>query len=122
MKRAIFPTISVLIAMLCAISAVAQEKKPSAERGQQTFMRVGCYQCHGTDGLGNGVAPALTPNTLPPIAIASFIRYSAGRMPVYPQEVLSDEEIADIVAYLQAVPPPSSADSIDLLKALKRAN
>jgi mono/diheme cytochrome c family protein len=102
-----------------ALTGLAQGQEPSSERGQQTFMRVGCYQCHGSDGKGNGAGPALTPNTLPAIGIASFIRFSAGRMPVYPEEVLSDAEIADIVAYLQSVPPPPSADSIDLLKNLK---
>ena len=65
-------------------------------------MRVGCYQCHGTDGQGNEAGPALTPDTLPAVAIAAFIRTSPGRMPVYPKESLSDAEIDDIVAFLAA--------------------
>ncbi len=100
--------------------AAAQESAPSAERGQQTYMRVGCYQCHGTNGQGNDAGRALTPNPLPPEAIAYFIRFTPGRMPVYPEEVLSDSEIADIVAFLQSVPPPPAADSIPILKDLKR--
>jgi len=98
---------------------VAAAELSQAERGQQTYMRVGCYQCHGSDGQGNDAGPALTPDTLPAVAIASFIRFSAGRMPVYPEEVLSDQEIADIVGFLQSVPPPPSADSIELLRDLK---
>ena len=76
--------------------------------------------CHGTTGQNNNdAAKALTPNTLPPEAIAYFIRVTPGRMPVYPKEVLSDTEIADIVEFLKTVPPPPSADSIDILKNLE---
>ena len=99
---------------------VVGDANSAAERGQQTYMRVGCYQCHGTDGHGNDAGPALTPNTLAPQAIASFIRFSAGRMPVYPEEVLSDAEIVDIVEFLKTVPPPPSADDIEILKDLRR--
>jgi hypothetical protein len=37
---------------------------------------------------------------------------------VYPEEVLSDSEIADIVAFLESVPPPPPADSIEILRNL----
>lgn len=107
------------LAVLIALIGTAGAAKPSAERGQKTFMRVGCYQCHGTNGQGNDAGPALTPNTLPAVAIANFVRFSAGRMPVYPEAVLSDDEIADMVAFLQSVPAPPAADSIDILKGLK---
>lgn len=114
----VFPCI---VALLLS-NSVAAAPDEVVERGQQTFMRVGCYQCHGSDGQGNDAGPALTPDTLPAIAIASFIRFSAGRMPVYPEAVLSDNEIADIVAFLQSVPPPPEADSIEILKDLKRSD
>ena len=103
---------------LAAGPAAAEDNAAAAARGQATYMRVGCYQCHGSDGHGNDAGPALTPDTLPPQVIAIFIRSTPGRMPVYPKEVLSDSEIADIVAFLKAVPPPPSADSIDILKDL----
>jgi len=98
---------------------LAEAQEPSAERGQKTYMRVGCYQCHGSDGQGNDAGTALTPDPLPPEAIANFIRYSPGRMPVYPEEVVSDAEIADMVAFLESVPPPPEADDIDILKNLR---
>lgn len=98
------------------VVATAGEAAPSPERGQQTYMRVGCHLCHGTHGQGSGAGSALTPNTLSPEAIAGFIRTTAGRMPAYPQEVLSDSEIADIVAFLKTIPPSPPADSIGILK------
>ena len=116
MTAKIFSAFILLVALL---GSSAQAADTAAERGQQTYMRVGCYQCHGSDGHGNDAGPALTPDTLPPQVIALFIRSTPGRMPVYPKEVLSDSEIADIVAFLKAVPPPPSADSIEILKDLK---
>jgi len=116
MTPKIFSAAMVLLGLLGSLAAAAET---AAERGQHTYMRVGCYQCHGSDGQGNDAGPALTPDTLPPQVIAIFIRSTPGRMPVYPEEVLSDNEIADIVAFLKAVPSPPSADSIDILKDLK---
>ena len=105
--------------LVLGASLLMAQGAPSAARGEQTYMRVGCYQCHGTNGQGNDAGPALTPRTMPAVAMAAFIRVTPGRMPVYPEEVLSDEEVADIVAFLESVPPPPSADSIDILRDLK---
>lgn len=103
-------------------SSLSFAQETSAERGEQTYMRVGCYQCHGTDGKGSDAGTALTPDPLPPEALANFIRFSPGRMPVYPEEVLSDAEIEDIVAWLETVPPPPAADDITILRALKQSD
>ncbi|MBT4741104.1 MAG: cytochrome c [Rhodospirillaceae bacterium] len=117
MKLKLFHS-TVLLFSLFSAAASAQDDAVAVDRGQKTFMRVGCYECHGTDGKGNEAGTALTPDTLPPEAIANFIRFSPGRMPVYPEEVLSDAEIEDIVAFLESVPPSPDADDIDILKGL----
>ena len=119
MKTRIVLTVAALIVGMSGVVAVAEDSDPAVQRGLETYMRVGCYQCHGTDGQGNEAGPALTPDTLPAVAIAAFIRTRPGRMPVYPKESVSDAEIDDIVAFLKSVPPPPDADSIDILKDLK---
>jgi mono/diheme cytochrome c family protein len=116
MKKKILTTIA---AFACSFISLAAAQDGDAERGKNTYNRVGCYQCHGTDGQGNDAGPMLTPDPLPPEAVANFIRFSPGRMPVYPEEVLSDSEIEDIVAYLASVPPPPDADDIDILRGLE---
>ena len=118
MNKKLFPGTAILFLGLFGAAASAQDSAVAVDRGQKTFMRVGCYECHGTDGKGNEAGTALTPDTLPPEAIANFIRFSPGRMPVYPEEVLSDAEIEDIVAFLESVPPSPDADDIDILKGL----
>jgi mono/diheme cytochrome c family protein len=89
-----------------------------ARHGYQLFLTVGCYQCHGTSGEGGGVfGPRLAPDPLPFIAVAHQLRSPAMRMPVYTAKVLTDQEVADIYAYLRSIPPAKQPDQIPLLKA-----
>lgn len=66
-----------------ALTATAAKSAPSAARGKQTFMRVGCYTCHGTEGQGSGSGTKLAPDPLPAEALAQFLRNAAGFMPSY---------------------------------------
>lgn len=96
MYTKIFSSAILSLGLFGSLAAAAQEVAPSSERGQQTFTRVGCHQCHGTDGQAIFAGRAWAPETM-----AKFVRISHGRMPAFPEEVLSDNEIADIVAYLK---------------------
>lgn len=83
------------------------------ERGFETYMRVGCFQCHGTVGQGPVSGPKLAPNPLPMEAIRAYIRAPAEVMPPYVESVLSDADVADIHAYLESIPDaPSVEDTI----------
>ena len=95
------------------VTAVAQAFRPAdggAERGKQTYMKVGCYQCHGREAQGASTGPRLGPD---PIPLAQFTRYVRGPrndMPPYTTKVLSDAELADIHAFVASrarpTPPP----------------
>jgi mono/diheme cytochrome c family protein len=56
---------------------------------------------------------------LPFEALKSYVRNANGNMPPYAPAVLTDDELADIYAYLQSVPAGQPADSIPALKALQ---
>ncbi|HEV2547911.1 MAG TPA: cytochrome c [Stellaceae bacterium] len=88
----------------------------SAERGKTAFMHAGCWQCHGTAGQGSIAGPKLAPDPLPFESLSAFVRSSSRAMPPFREEVLSDEDLADIYAYLQSIPPAPAPDSIPLLK------
>jgi mono/diheme cytochrome c family protein len=88
----------------------------SAERGKATFMHAGCWQCHGTAGQGSIAGPKLAPDPLPFETLSAFVRTSSRAMPPFREEVLSDEDLADIYAYLQSIPPAPAPESIPLLK------
>lgn len=107
-------------ALIMSTAASAADRAPSVARGKATFLRVGCFQCHGTQGQGAGGSTTLAPNTLPAEALANFVRNTtSGRMPAYPAAVLTDADLADIHAYLSSIPKPVSPDSIAILKNLK---
>jgi mono/diheme cytochrome c family protein len=112
-------------AALIAAGVVAVAAEPSAKRGREIYMKVGCYTCHGTEGQGSTAGLKLTPDPLPADAIANFIRNTdmsispVLAMPTYSAEVLPDADVADIAAYLASIPPPKSPDSIPALRDLK---
>src|ERR1041385_7100647 len=99
-----------LLTPLLVIGALAQAKPGDASSGKTIFMRNGCYQCHGTVGQGGlaGPRPAQTKLTLP--SFTSYVRSPApGSMPPFRAKVMSDQELADVYAYVQSVPPPVPA-------------
>ena len=102
-----------------SLNALAADNTTSTKRGRDTYMKTGCYHCHGTQGQGSGAGLKLAPEPLPAEAIAQFIRGSTGPMPAYSEKVLADAEVADIAAYLRSIPAARSADSIPALKGLK---
>ena len=109
-----------LIALLIASAALAQDAPPagSAERGAATFKKYMCYTCHGTIGQGadRGTGPKIAPGMLPYPAFALQVRTPRLDMPAYRQQFLTDQELADIYAYLGTVKASPAAKDIPLLK------
>jgi len=103
--------------MLAAVMVYAQTKPGDGANGKRIFMRDGCYQCHGTVGQG-GLAGARLAQTK--LSLAGFTAYvrnpPPGSMPPYRAKVMTDQELADIYAYVQSVPPPVPAADIPILK------
>ena len=109
--------------LFSAISATAQSSRTdraAVTNGENAYMRVGCFTCHGTVGHG-GAAPRLAPNTLPLPGFTTWVRNGtpgwsiASGMPAFPVASLSDAELADVRAYLASLPPPPAANDIPLL-------
>ena len=102
-----------------ASALLAQEKPPagSAERGYEAYMKYQCYTCHGTVGHGadRGTGPKLAPNPSPYAAFALQVRTPRLDMPAYRKPFLSDQELADIYAYLLTIKPSPPAKDIPLL-------
>ena len=97
--------------MLGAGSGVAA----SAEKGKIGFVRHGCWQCHGYEGQGGVTGPKLGPDPIPFETLSSFVRTTSRAMPPYREEILSNEDLADIYAYLQSIPKAPDPKSIPLL-------
>jgi ubiquinol-cytochrome c reductase cytochrome c subunit len=101
----------------------AQESKTTdapagnAENGKRVFTKNGCYECHGREGQGSTMTgPRIAPDPVPFDVLARYLRKPTGEMPPYTAKVVSDQELADIYAFLQSRPHPPAAKNIPILK------
>ncbi len=89
----------------------------SAEKGKSFFTSYGCYECHGRQAQGSRMSgPRLAPNPIAFPAFTAYVRQPRGQMPPYTSKVLSEQDLADIYAFLDSIPLPPSAKDIPLLK------
>ena len=107
-----------VLLMLIAQGAWAQAPKGDVERGKKVYQDKWCHSCHGTVGQGGdrGAGPKIAPNPFPYEAFAHQTRRPRSSMPRYPVEVLSEQEMADIYAYVSSIKPGPSAKDIPALK------
>jgi mono/diheme cytochrome c family protein len=96
----------VVSVVLASPAVSAQRAASQIDNGRQTFLRVGCYQCHGTEGQGAATGPRLGPNPLPLAQFTRAVRTPRNEMPPYGSKLLPDAELADIHAFLAARPRP----------------
>ena len=109
----------VLIAMtlFAAAAANAQLKPGDADNGKKIFLRNGCYQCHGTVGQGGSGGARLAQTKLTQAGLTAYVRNPrAGGMPPYRAKVMSDQELADVYAYIKSLPEPLLPKDIPQLK------
>ena len=83
--------------------------------GMVTFNQT-CAACHGADAVGTQKGPSLAGSALSAESIAERVRLSGptdsiypgltgGRMPFWAQDQLSDQELKDIIAFIDATEP-----------------
>jgi mono/diheme cytochrome c family protein len=87
----------------------------NADNGKTLFKKDACYQCHGYEGQGGAAGPRLGPGPIPFRGFLAYVRAPRAEMPPYTVNVISDQELADVYAFLQARPRPPAVSSIPLL-------
>jgi len=110
-------------------SAVAQQQAagPTVEAaapagnvdsGKKLFVSAGCALCHNGEGQGGGPGPRLAPNPnmLAFKVFVQRVREPVNAMPPYTAKVLSDQQLADIYAFLKTIPRPPDVSTIPLLR------
>jgi mono/diheme cytochrome c family protein len=117
---------TIFLAMVLGASQATPASQPtpsaaaaSAENGRRLYMKNTCYFCHGTAGQGGlaGARIAVVARNLQ--GFTRYVRQPSGQMPAYTDTILSDQELADIFAYLRELPPAKPAREIPLLEQLK---
>jgi mono/diheme cytochrome c family protein len=109
---------AVLVSAQSTAQAPATNATPASAatvaKGKKLYLDKGCWTCHDYEAQG-GNGPRLSSTTLPLRAFTAYIRSPRGTMPPYLAKVISDAEVADLYAFLQAQPKPAPAKSIPLL-------
>jgi ubiquinol-cytochrome c reductase cytochrome c subunit len=94
-----------------------------AAKGKAAYMKFGCWQCHGTEGQGSAItsqSKVLAPDPLPLEAFVKFVRSTNRAMPPYSEQILSDQDLGDMHAYLSTIPKGKDYKSIPLLDQMSR--
>jgi mono/diheme cytochrome c family protein len=104
---------------LAAQTAAQSSKADSAsagnvQNGKKLYTSYGCYECHGRAAHG-GTGPRIGPDALPFSAFVAYVRHPGGTMPPYTAKVASDQDLADIYAYVTSLPGSPKAKDVPLL-------
>ena len=114
-------TIAFVTILLSGLVALAQQPTPAnnAGNGKRLYERDGCWECHGWAGQGGRDGARLADTALTTAQLTRYVRKPTGAMPAYIDKVITDQELADIWAYLKSMPAPKAAKDIPLLNELK---
>jgi ubiquinol-cytochrome c reductase cytochrome c subunit len=104
---------------VCAIGGAAAQDMPrgDAKAGLANFQKYGCYTCHGI--LGQGTlrdGPRLNAAAIGYPAVLTQLRTPRYEMPAYTAVQISDQQVADIFAYLASVPKGPDPKSLKQLQ------
>ena len=108
--------------VLTSVVALAQQPASpgnNAQNGKKLYERDGCWECHGWAGQGGRDGARLADTALTTAQLTRYVRKPTGAMPAYIDKVITDQELADIWAYLKSMPTPKAAKDIPLLNELK---
>ena len=75
-----------------------------ASPGEKLFVIKGCAACHGEMGQGSQIAPALPGHS--ETQVRRQVRAPMGLMPVFPPDRVSNQELAQIAAYITSLSGP----------------
>ena len=126
-RRITLPAIGAILLLAAPAPRAQNAAKPddksetspagNAETGKKIFTKDGCYECHGREGQGAPQAsgPRIGPSQRLIRPFIKYVRQPTGQMPPYTSAVISDQELADIYAYLQSRPMATSSKDIPLL-------
>ena len=84
--------------------------------GAELYSAYGCYSCHADEAQGGQHGPRLGPDPITYARFSWYTRHPTRTMPPYSAVVLTDQDMADIYAFVEAQPQPPPLESIPLLE------
>lgn len=115
-RIALSPGRGVLVMSLWALgTAIAfpqeQDDDGDVREGRALYESHQCWQCHGYEGQGSVAGVRIAPTLYPYEAFALLVRHT-NLMPAYSPNVLSDEQLRLIYAFVQSIPEPPPLEEI----------
>jgi ubiquinol-cytochrome c reductase cytochrome c subunit len=106
------------LAALAMTGAFAQAPAGDAAKGKALFMKNMCWTCHGTVGQGGdrGSGPRIAYDPWPWEGFVQQVRRPREGMPRYDPKFTSDQDLADIYAYVVSARPGPRGKDIPLLR------
>ena len=114
--------VSSVLACFSEIPITGAQKQSNAstsgnpKNGKSIFENLSCNRCHGSQGeglTGSGQNPGIPRIASTPLSLADFlqrVRKPKGQMPPFSGKQASDEDLADVYAYLQSLKPVAAAN------------
>ena len=124
MTRNVSRTLSLLCGAALALGAAALTARAQdaphgdAGNGKRVYLADGCFMCHGRVGQGGGYntpTPVLAKTEMPFDGFKNQLRNPIDDMPAYSTAVMTDQDIADIYAFVQSLPGRTDPKAIPLL-------
>ncbi len=116
-------TLTAVVMLMAAAFVSAQAPSPPAQpaagnpqTGKTLYLKYSCYACHGYDGHG-GAGARLVPMRMNLPGFSAYIK-NPRQMPPYTSKVLTDEQAADLWAYIKSLPESPAASTIPLLSRI----
>ena len=120
-----FPLAAALLSLSIAGPA-AQAPAPapagSPATGKALYTKHTCFFCHGTAGQGGLAGARLAVVARNTQSFIRYVRRPSGQMPAYTEKILSDQELADIFAFVRDLPAAKKPTEIPLLNQLLPPN
>lgn len=82
------------------------------EEGKELFVDKGCAACHGQEGEGSSIAPALAGHTGE--QVRRQVRNSIGSMPKFGTDQISDKELEELVEFITGLTGNGHQEPLDM--------
>jgi len=88
----------------------------NVEAGRKLYKSSGCFECHGTVAQGSPRTGPMLLTSQPFEGFLRQLRRPVAEMPPYQEKVLTDQQVADIYAFIQTLPKPVDYKTIKILQ------
>ena len=89
----------------------AAQTEETVREGRALYESQQCWQCHGYEGQGSVAGVRIAPTLYPYEAFARLVRHT-NLMPAYSPNVLSEEQLRQIYAFVLSIPEPPPLEEI----------